>query len=237
MRLHDVPGDVLPCMRGATHSTASYRAQYRARHIPAWYRGELHVAWTAACVLGPAAYCLRQLRGPSALELACVPAMFVLGSLVVWALHKHVLHRPVPGLRRVYVIHTLQHHRFYTYEHGEPDSTRDYYITLFPLAFGPCLALSAYLLGRFVVSAISPNLGLLFTIMAVVYYGLYELVHLASHLPAHARVLRLPLLRHLREHHRLHHDPRLMRKHNFNIVLPLFDWLFGTRARERPARG
>lgn len=56
---------------------------------------------------------------------------------------------------------------------------------------------------------------------------------LDPHLPADAAMLRLPFLRALRAHHRLHHDPRHMRTKNFNVVLPLFDWLFGTLARER----
>jgi sterol desaturase/sphingolipid hydroxylase (fatty acid hydroxylase superfamily) len=239
MQSLDAPGDELPHARLAddrADETEAYREQYRAQHIPAWYRGELHVLWTAACVLGPIGYCASQLRNLRALELLTIPGTFVFGSLFVWALHKYVLHRPQPGLRQAYVIHTLQHHRFYTYEHGEPAGRRDFYITLFPLLFGPGLAVTSLLLGRFVFSAISPNVGLLYASMSVGYYGLYELVHLASHLPADAPVLQLPLLRRLREHHRLHHDPRLMGKHNFNVVLPLFDWLFGTIVYERPAR-
>lgn len=216
--------------------TDAYRAEFRARHIPAAYRGELHVSLTAACVLGSVLFCSLQLRRLAALELLTVPIMFVLGSFFVWALHRYVLHRPVPGLRRVYVIHTLQHHRFYTHERNEPEGPRDYYITLFPVAFGPSLVVVAYLLGRVVGSAITENVGLLVTIMTLVYYGLYELVHLASHLPEHSRVLRVPGLRRLREHHRLHHDPRLMSRYNFNVVLPLADALFGTLVRRRPPR-
>lgn len=42
-------------------------------------------------------------------------------------------------------------------------------------------------------------------------------------------MLALPWLRRLREHHRMHHVPALMAHHNFNVALPLFDWLCGTR--------
>ena len=236
MQFHEGSEFAAPTGSTLSDDTQAYRATYRARHIPAWYRGELHAALTVACVLVPSLYCGSQLHDVRALELSTVPIMLVFGSLFVWTLHKYVLHRPMPGLRKAYVIHTLQHHRFYTYEHNEPDNRRDYYITLFPMSFGIGLALITLALGRWVVSAISLNVGLLFTLMAVTYYGLYELVHLASHLPNDAAVLRLPLLRALREHHRLHHDPRLMGKKNFNVVLPLFDWLCGTYARERPSR-
>lgn len=220
---------------GELPATETYRADFRTQHIPAWYRGELHVAWTAAWVLGPVLYCSLQLRAVQPLELFTIPAMVVLGSWFVWSFHKHVLHRPRLGLRRAYEIHTLQHHRFYTFEHNEPGSSRDFYITLFPPSFGPGLALASYLVGHYVVSAITLNVGTLFTIVSVVYFGLYELVHFASHLPASAPILRCPFLRKLRVHHRLHHDPRLMGKHNFNVVLPLFDWVFGTLVRSGSA--
>ena len=229
--MHD---DVSADLTGAVDATDAYRAKFRQDCIPDWYRGELHVAWTAGWVLGPMGYCISQLRRPSPLELLTVPLMLVFGSLFVWTFHKHVLHRPVPGLRRAYEIHTLQHHRFYTFDHNEPHSARDFFITLFPLGFAPGLAFTTLLLGHFALSAISPNVGLLFTTMSVAYFGLYELVHFASHLPASAPVLRLPFLARLRAHHRLHHDPRLMGTKNFNVVLPLFDALFGTLERSRP---
>jgi sterol desaturase/sphingolipid hydroxylase (fatty acid hydroxylase superfamily) len=34
----------------------------------------------------------------------------------------------------------------------------------------------------------------------------------------------------MKRHHRLHHDPKVMRKWNFNIGIPLFDVLFRTLA-------
>lgn len=226
--------DVSADLAGTVDATDAFRAKFRREYVPAWYRGELHVVWTAAWVLGPMGYCISQLRRPSPLELLTVPLMLVFGSFFVWAFHKHVLHRPVPGLRAAYKIHTLQHHRFYTFDHNEPDSARDFFITLFPLGFAPGLAFTSFLLGHFVLSAISSNVGLLFTTMSVAYFGLYELVHFASHLPASSPVLRLPFLAKLRAHHRLHHDPRLMGTKNFNVVLPLFDALFGTLERSRP---
>lgn len=219
----------------AAESNAAYRARYRAEQVPAWYRGELHVASTLAWVLAPAAYCMTRLHDVQPMEWLTVPAMLVFGSLFVWALHRYVLHRPVPGLRFAYVIHTLHHHRFYTREHAEPESRRDFHITLFPMRFAPTLALSSLLLGGYVVSGLGDNVGWLFAAMSVLYFGLYELVHFASHLPATSPVTRLPLIAPLRRHHRLHHDPRLMKRHNFNVVLPLFDVLLGTSITEAEA--
>jgi len=36
----------------------------------------------------------------------------------------------------------------------------------------------------------------------------------------------------LREHHRRHHHPALMQKWNFNVTVPLFDWVHRTLAPE-----
>jgi sterol desaturase/sphingolipid hydroxylase (fatty acid hydroxylase superfamily) len=55
----------------------------------------------------------------------------------------------------------------------------------------------------------------------------YEWTHLAYHLPD-GRLGRLSLVRHLRELHRRHHDPRLMKRWNFNITVPVFDVIRGT---------
>jgi sterol desaturase/sphingolipid hydroxylase (fatty acid hydroxylase superfamily) len=46
-------------------------------------------------------------------------------------------------------------------------------------------------------------------------------------------VLRSRVFQAMKEHHTIHHDPRMMRKWNFNIGTPLFDALFGTLTWER----
>ena len=81
--------------------------------------------------------------------------------------------------------------------------------------------------------AVSPNVGWLFLMTSAVYVVGYELSHLAYHLPESSFVYRLPLLRTLREHHARHHLPGLMQKANFNVTIPLGDFLFGTFASSK----
>ncbi len=77
---------------------------------------------------------------------------------------------------------------------------------------------------------VSPNVGFLVGATACVYFLAYEAVHLASHVAGPGAPAPV---RWLANHHRIHHDPRGMGECNFNIVLPVFDWLFGTlRTRE-----
>ena len=60
---------------------------------------------------------------------------------------------------------------------------------------------------------------------AFCHYLLYEWLHLVSHLPEGHWFSRQRLLAGFRRRHALHHGAA---GRNFNITLPLFDWLFGT---------
>jgi hypothetical protein len=89
----------------------------------------------------------------------------------------------------------------------------------------PGAALTALVFGR--------NAGCLFLLTSSLYVVSYELTHLVYHLPAHHPLARSRLMRALREHHATHHDPSLMQEWNFNVTLPLADWIFGTWVRPR----
>jgi hypothetical protein len=52
--------------------------------------------------------------------------------------------------------------------------------------------------------------------------------HACEHLPAQHPLSRLPWIRQMRRLHELHHRRERMQERNFNIVLPLMDYLFGT---------
>ncbi len=56
----------------------------------------------------------------------------------------------------------------------------------------------------------------------------YEWLHLAYHQPPDSLVGRNRLISWLREHHANHHRPELMKNWNFNVTLPLWDYVRGT---------
>ena len=58
----------------------------------------------------------------------------------------------------------------------------------------------------------------------------YEVLHLCYHAPKDSFIGRRKIIRILRTHHARHHDPRRMQKYNFNVTVPLFDWIMGTMA-------
>jgi hypothetical protein len=158
----------------------------------------------------------------------------VLGSAFVYWFHRYVLHRRTRWFYFAYQKHTLQHHRFFDYEHITRDERDDLHAMLFPWWSAPPLCLLSYLVSVLLSPVLGPHVALLSMFMMNAYFGLYELVHSVNHLPDGHWLARMPLLSYLREHHRLHHDPRLMGKHNFNIVFPLFDHLMGAARTRRP---
>ena len=69
---------------------------------------------------------------PTWAEWLVVPAVFLGCNLFEWALHRFLLHRPVPGFMGIYKRHTLAHHQFFTDHEPTIDDTRDFRITFFP---------------------------------------------------------------------------------------------------------
>ena len=61
----------------------------------------------------------------------------------------------------------------------------------------------------------------------------YEVLHLCYHAPKNSFIGRRKIIGVLRTHHARHHDPRLMQRYNFNVTVPIFDWIMGTMAPKR----
>jgi sterol desaturase/sphingolipid hydroxylase (fatty acid hydroxylase superfamily) len=200
--------------------------------IPHWYVPWVHLFGPSLAGLLLVGLVLSRLRAPRAWELATVPIVLVLANFGEWLLHKDVLHRRVPLLEFAFVKHTPQHHGAFD---GGSMAIRDArelklvllpafgVIALFALAVPPGLALAA---------VASPNVGALWVASTVTYVLAYEWFHLSYHLREDGLVGRLPLVRVLRRHHALHHTAALMQRANFNVTVPLWDWLLGTLARD-----
>ena len=204
------------------------RAELRA----SWsrgYSGPLHAAFTALSGLAVLAFALSRLRAPTLAQLCAVPLTCVYANLIEWRAHKGPMHHKTRGLALIHRRHTLEHHRFFTRSAMSLEQARDIKMVLFPpyliLFFAAFAAPVGLLLARF----FSANVAWLFVASAISYFLLYESLHFSYHLPRGALPSRLPVLRALRRHHALHHDPSRMTEGNFNVTLPLGDALFGTR--------
>jgi hypothetical protein len=211
----------------------SFREEYRRVHVPARYRGALHLLFTFGLGIVAMTACLLQLDQVRPLEWLAVPFTALYVNLAEYFGHRGPMHHRRRGLGLVYERHTRQHHRFFTARTMPVDTMRDLRAVLFPPVlmtfFLAAFALPAALLLALLTSA---NVAWLFAAAALAYFLNYEFLHLAYHLPARYAVARWPLVGRLKRLHQAHHDPRLMTRCNFNISYPLGDWLFGTLHRD-----
>lgn len=196
--------------------------------IPGWYSPWLHLASTtgvAIALLALGAWGIHDVRG---WELLLVPLIVVFANGWEWRVHKGVLHRRFPLFETLYEKHTPMHHRVYHEQDMAIRTARELRLVLIPAlgvigivaALAPLSMLVALLLGR--------NAGFIVLVTCGVYMVSYELLHLSYHLPTDHPIGKLRLIRWLSRHHARHHDPRLMQRWNFNVTLPLFDWIYGT---------
>ena len=187
----------------------------------------LVAAFTAVGVTIPLAQ-LDRFGAADGLVLIGMLLAIVLGE---WASHRWTMHVPrFP--RAVHHRHVVEHHAFFTDGRMAIDGWPDLRWVLFPPWALPLLVVTVlpYFAGLYWLA--SPRLAWLLLLAVIGYYGVYEIVHVLAHVPPGSGPVGR-LIAAVTHHHRVHHDPALMRRWNFNFVLPLGDWLFGTKWRPR----
>lgn len=225
-----MPG--MPSPVAVPTSVAAFRASLRDRVIGPGYSGWAHFACTSLVSLALIVLAATRLEDVQPLEWLTVPAAFVFANFAEYLVHRGPMHHPMPGLGALYERHSRQHHRFFTHDAMGADTPRDFKLVLFPwwvmlLFFGAIAAPTAALL----FWLISANVGLLFAIVGVSYYLIYEWLHFCYHQPAHVWTGRIVLMPTLRRGHTLHHDHTMMRECNFNVTFPIADLVLGTFRR------
>mgnify|MGYP005853476421 CR=1 FL=1 len=211
-------------------STCAYRETYREQLIPEGYSGPMHFALILGFVVLVIVVASLQLERVQPLEWLAVPLTFLYANLAEYLGHRFVMHRRRPGLGLIYERHALQHHRFFTHEAMQYDSSDDFKAVLFPPMLMMFFAITFVLpAGLLLAWLFSTNIAWLFVMTALGYYGCYEILHFAYHQDEDSWILDLPGVRRMRQLHLSHHDPAIMQRGNFNITWPICDVLFGTR--------
>ena len=202
------------------------RAEVLAR-IPRWYSPWAHLAFPSLVGLGfmMAAVCV--LRNPTRMELLVVPLVLVLSNFNEWRIHKHILHRRSWPLETLFWRHTPEHHVIFIRDDMAMRSAREFHLVLIP-AYGILGIFVTLLPITTVLWWLSPNVAALWVASSMGYVVAYEWLHLAYHMPADSAVGRSRLVAWLRHHHAVHHTPELMQRWNFNVTVPLADWVLGT---------
>jgi sterol desaturase/sphingolipid hydroxylase (fatty acid hydroxylase superfamily) len=139
-----------------------------------------------------------------------------------------LLHRRSKVAPVLYDRHTPEHHMVYVTDDMAIRNRREMRLVLIP-AYGILLLFGGVLLPAAALwLAGLRNVALLFVAVEMAYVLSYEWLHLSYHLPEDSVIGRRRLIRLLRRHHAVHHDPRLMQRWNFNVTVPLWDWIQGT---------
>jgi hypothetical protein len=219
-----------------TQRQAAFREAYR-RQIAPLYNGPLHVALIYAIGFATIWYAVRHIHSPSWAEWMIVPAVFLIGNLFEWFMHRFIMHRPVKGLMGIYKRHTLAHHQFFTDHEPSLDDTRDFRIVFFPpYALLTFIAMSAA--GAACVGWLwSANAAALLVCTTSGLYLNYELFHYCCHIKDDRIVKHLPFINTIRRHHIAHHNTSIMMDKNMNLTYPIADWIFGTSDLKRGLLG
>ncbi len=196
--------------------------------IPAWYDGRVHFLAINLVGLIVMALSWALLDQPRIWEWAAVPLFIVFANFVEWWVHQGWMHHPSPYLMWPYLRHATEHHVIFTDKDMEVRHPRElYHVLAHPLFYPVFIAVGVPvpLLAGWLVSW---NLAVLFALSVTLYYVIYEWFHTVHHWPTESRVGRSLFARLVREHHRIHHDPKLMTRGNFNVSFPLADRVLKT---------
>lgn len=156
----------------------------------------------------------------------------VYSSIFEWVLHRYVMHKPfkILGFTFTYAFkaHAIVHHEQFrsdeSYE-AEPGEER---VGKIPMAWwnGVTLVLVGSIPFAIISYLTGPwNILIGISVAMLCYYGAYEYIHYCFHLPKDRFWERTRIFKFLNKHHKIHHEQ--MGK-NFNVVLPLADFLLGS---------
>lgn len=164
----------------------------------------------------------------------------VLLSFIEYVLHRDFMHRKVfsgrlhrrlPFLEEYFRIHAILHHTtYYRCFNYEPDPKgREIDIRLgFRTGFRLFITIIPLV---FVLGSVEPAGGILFLCMAIGLMNLWGLVHQEMHIPSSPFLQNLAMYRFLARRHFLHHR---YPARNYNVVIPIVDWLMRTVAKAKP---
>lgn len=222
-----------PVLRPSLEERNALRARATAE-APRWYSPWLHLAFPSFVGVAAVVACVAMLRDLRPAELLVVPLTWVVSNAVEWRAHRDLLHHRTWPLEVLYDRHTPIHHMIFVEGDMAMRSRDEFRLVLIPF-YGILAILAATVpLAALLTWTGLRNEGALFVATTSFYVVSYEWLHLAYHLPEDSFIARRRLVRRLRGHHARHHHPEKMQHKNFNVTVPLWDWLLGTLDRDAP---
>jgi sterol desaturase/sphingolipid hydroxylase (fatty acid hydroxylase superfamily) len=198
-----------------------YRKKYREANIKSWYVKLFNFAALNVIFIAALGVFFSILSSPTLWEWLAIPLAFLFANLVEYLLHKYPMHKKYKYLGFIYKQHTSEHHLFFTEERMMVDKLSDIKSMIAPWWFYfVFLAMVAPIAA--VGLLVSTNFALLVYSTFVCYYWFFEVFHMLAHIsPWFSKTFA--------NHHKIHHDLRRMRKINFNVAFPIFDYIFKTK--------
>jgi hypothetical protein len=163
--------------------------------------------------------------GASVLWWLLCPVFWVIANFFEWAIHRFPMHRPL-WPRVMYTNHALRHHRAFEGHNMAIEDRRELSLVMMPWYTLVMVFLFASPVALGIGLLVGPPVAGIFLIASVVYFFFYEVLHSVYHLPSLGR---FPgWIRRLQQNHAHHHVMRNMNRVNFNVTVPLADWILGS---------
>lgn len=214
----------------------TYRHELRAT-IEDNYSPLKHITFNTIIALMPAIIfgLMLMCSGPISLfSLLAVPLGLILGNCIEYFTHRYPMHRPRWSKKsRMYKRHAGQHHRAFTRDFMMIDNSRDLALIMLPAKYVFVFSIVSVLFALMSFGVFLGTFGHILCITLSIYFFVEEMLHALFHTQWMWK--NDNILRPLAMHHRIHHETKNMRRHNFNIVFPLFDVICGTMLRSQPA--
>jgi hypothetical protein len=209
-----------------------FRQQYRAGIVKS-YRGWIHMLSVLAVGLGTIIYALSQLQSAAWVEWMVFPLTMLMVNFAEYYAHRWLGHKKTKYGKLFYSRHTGDHHSFFLEHSMNYETVQDWRVVLFPLYLIFAFLFGLILPVGFVLSeVVSMNVAYIYAAAGISGYLFYEVMHFSYHIPrghwAEKLFLVIPGWTALRHLHVLHHKRDKMGEANFNITLPIFDFLLGS---------
>ena len=210
-----------------SHDTEAFRTRYRAEISPrynAWLHGGFVLAFGIAVLI----FLVSRIGHVSGWEWWAIPVGALVFNWGEYTVHRRYGHHKHRLGALFYKRHTGDHHSFFDESRMPYQQARDWRVIFFPAWLIALYCVAGVLPAYWLLARFNQDAAALFAATLLAGYLSYEFFHSCEHLPPTHWLAKLPWIRHMRQLHRLHHRRELMQTRNFNLVLPLMDWLFGT---------
>lgn len=213
-------------------SMIKFRDKYR-EDISTNYSGWVHMLSVLAVGVAVISYSISQVQSATFGEWLVFPAMMLAVNFAEYYAHRWLGHRKTKYGKLFYSRHTGDHHSFFLEHSMDYEAVRDWRVVLFPVYLIFAFLFGLVLPGGYVLSElISMNAAYIYAAAGISGYLFYEIMHFSYHIPrghwAEKIFLMIPGWQSLRHLHVLHHKRDKMGEANYNITLPVFDFLLKT---------